>query len=700
MNGAAARFLRLGASLAGLVLLGWVLTGQAAKPAKQRVPLPTDWSHSHAIFSQPQSPEDYARLADEPRYWQQLYRREAAMHGVPLAASTFKARMRRDWAVNLGSGGGIGAGNYPAKYGFDATKASCNDFVVYGTGLLSSASQASVVAFNNLYSGCTGSPSINWAYDTGGRVTTSPLSSLDGTQVAFVQDNGFFPATMVLVKWKASTTESITSPRHLTSVGPSVYATCATPPCMTTFAFRDGGGFQTGDTISSIFYDYTNDIAWVGDSGGWLHKFTPFFKGAPAEVRTSPWPLLVTGVAAGLSSPVFDRISGNVFVGDLGGFLYSVNSSTATITASGQLDFGTGLVDAPIIDVAKGFLYVFASSDGSSACTAGVACAAVYQLSTTFGSGNTGTETRIGNSVAVSTLPNPNTMYIGSFDTAYYNSANRTGTLYVCGNTGANPTLYLVPIVAGAVPASGTAITTLTPANKNPQCSSVTDILNPTGGTGGVPAERIFVSVQGNGLSGACGGGGCIFNFISAEWQPSTTYVAGQQILDGNGRIETVTVGGTSGTSVPGWGSSAGGVQTDNTVTWINEGALSASTLPGWTASHNYSSSSDRIIDTNGYVEVSTTPGISGTTQPSPWPTTPGATTPDGSVTWTNAGAVATFALSSAGGTSGIIEDNIVSQGTQPGASQVYFTTLGNQTCATSGTSGGCAVQASQPALQ
>jgi len=51
------------------------------------------------------------------------------------------------------------------------------------------------------------------------------------------------------------------------------------------------------------------------------------------------------------------------------------------------------------------------------------------------------------------------------------------------------------------------------------------------------------------------------------------------------------------------------------------------------------------------------------------------------------------------GGTSGIIIDNTVGTGTLAGASQVYFSTLGSQTCGTSG-SGGCAVQASQSALQ
>jgi hypothetical protein len=65
-------------------------------------------------------------------------------------------------------------------------------------------------------------------------------------------------------------------------------------------------------------------------------------------------------------------------------------------------------------------------------------------------------------------------------------------------------------------------------------------------------------------------------------------------------------------------------------------------------------------------------------------------------VTWKNLGANGTAALAAAGGTSGIIIDNTVSGG---GASQVYFSTLSNQPCGTSG-AGGCAVQASQSALQ
>jgi hypothetical protein len=71
--------------------------------------------------------------------------------------------------------------------------------------------------------------------------------------------------------------------------------------------------------------------------------------------------------------------------------------------------------------------------------------------------------------------------------------------------------------------------------------------------------------------------------------------------------------------------------------------------------------------------------------------------TADKTVRWKNVGASAISALATAGGTSGFIYDNTVE--TLVGAAPGYFSTLSNQTCGTSGT-GGCAVQASQPALK
>jgi hypothetical protein len=67
--------------------------------------------------------------------------------------------------------------------------------------------------------------------------------------------------------------------------------------------------------------------------------------------------------------------------------------------------------------------------------------------------------------------------------------------------------------------------------------------------------------------------------------------------------------------------------------------------------------------------------------------------------TSTTVPAAATAGLAVTGGSSGIIMDNI---STTSGASQIYFSSLSNETCAGNGTTGGgtggCAVQASQAA--
>jgi len=189
-------------------------------------------------------------------------------------------------------------------------------------------------------------------------------------------------------------------------------------------------------------------------------------------------------------------------------------------------------------------------------------------------------------------------------------------------------------------------------------------------------------------------------SFLNTPWKASTAYAVGQQILSTTLSVETVIIAGTSAGSAPSWPSSAGGQTTDGSVTWFDQGDLTAATLSSWLANNNYATVTARIIDSNQNIQVPTTPGISGGSTPS-WNTTPGGSTSDGAVVWTNAGPVAQFAMQSAGGTSGIVEDNVVSPSFLGGTSQVYFTTLANQACpAPAGPSGGCAIQASQPALQ
>ena len=714
MNGTAARFFRFGAGLLGLVTLAWVLTGQAAKPAHHGMPLPTDWSHRHLIFTQPRTAEQAARLQQDPRYLQQLARRSQRLvlkHGAAGSDALPRASgkhfpMRRDWSKDLGSLGTVGAGVFPGKFSFDSETADCaKDFVVFGTGLEGSSTQATIVAYNNLYSGCGGTvPSVYWAYNTSGRAVTSPVISLDGKQVAFVETHTNNTAELIIVKWQAAPSSSVSSPAGIPSAALNFYHNPACLPCYAAVSVRDTSS-AINDTTSSVFYDYSNDIAWVGAGTGAdsLLKFMNVFSGgAPAEVATGGFPSQVS-TAGFLSSPVFDHHSGNVFIGDSAGFLYSVNSTNGAVTKSGHLDFGAGIVETPIVDLTNGLVYVFASSDGSTGvCDPTAACAAVYQLSTTFGAGDTGSKVLVGKSVVVGSPTPPNPMYSGGFDNAYYSSVDGTGNLYVCGNTGAEPTLYQIPITAGAFPITliGSPILPALGSNgSNAACSPVSDIANPN--TLGGPSERLFVSVQDNGINNSCLAGGCLFNFIDTPWQASTAYLVGQQLLDSNLHIETVVAAGTSGTVVPTWGGAAGDATPDGAggLQWLDQGILTAANIGAWAANHGYISANDRVRDSNGNIEVIGTTCMgcsSGATEPT-WNTNIGGTTPDNTITWVNAGPSAISTLKASGGTSGIIMDNVVSPTTLLGVSQIYFSTLSDQVC-DDGT-GGCAVQASQPAL-
>jgi hypothetical protein len=720
-----AQILFAGAILIALIVLRGIRAGD--EPVHQT----TDWSDRHVVFSSPKSQLQSLYLGRNPRYVQQWVRRYAERkddgRGWRGHHNTLEDLLHGDWNAYMGNVGTVGAGNYPAKYSFNAGTANCAsatqpDFVVYNTSLAGSATAVAaftvgtfsgtpgsgqtfvitngansvtltssgttntglnwqtsatvatdatnlanavnrnngaiavtatanspasgqvtitansagtagnnitvtesvtnfsfpfsgttsnlvngatgvptVIAFDNLYAGCTGTvPSTYWAYNTGttGAVVTSPTLSSDGTQVAFIQSTGTTTAAnLVLLKWAASS-GTVNAPVTLTAVANANYRTC-TAPCMTTIAFGNG----KTDLISSPFYDFTtgSDTLYVGDSAGDLHKFTGVFNGTPAEAG-APWP--VVAATAPLSSPIYDETSGKVFVttsfqlsNDSGTRIQAVcatGTACGTVgstissgimgpTAAGANCQGTGAsgdtvnltLDAPILDPSNGTLYAFLGNDGSGN-------SAVYQFSTTFALHTCGTELTLGTG---STTGVP--VYAGDFDNAYYGGG--AGHLYVCGNAGGDPTLYQITAPANGVlsAGAGTAGPVLTTAATT--CAPVIEVYNPNA-VGGAK-DWIFTSVQADGATNitiACPTNtGCIMSF-------------------------DVTSGSTISANTP----------------------------------------------TVGHTAV-------------------------------------------AGGASGVVVDNTVGSGTLTGASQVYFTPLATGNCTTSKQQGigGCAIQASQSAL-
>ena len=121
---------------------------------------------------------------------------------------------------------------------------------------------------------------------------------------------------------------------------------------------------------------------------------------------------------------------------------------------------------------------------------------------------------------------------------------------------------------------------------------------------------------------------GVIWNNLGHSlWQPGAAFIAGQAIIDSNGNIQLVQVGGTTGTNPPTtWGEGTNATTLDASVTWTNSRSLT------W-QSGNYAMG-QIVLDSNGNLQVVQTAGTSGKIPPV-WNTTPGQTTgPDGTVIW------------------------------------------------------------------
>ena len=152
---------RLTQILLGAVCAIALIVVRGTNAGNNPVHLSTDWSHRHVVFSSPHNLGQHVHLLSNPRYVQQLIRRNAEKkdNGNNGRWHRFDPNpLHGDWSAYLGisatnpigTPGTVGAGNYPAKYSFDPTSAYCAsapqpDFVVYNSSLAgSAASQAAI----------------------------------------------------------------------------------------------------------------------------------------------------------------------------------------------------------------------------------------------------------------------------------------------------------------------------------------------------------------------------------------------------------------------------------------------------------------------------------------------------------------------------------------------------------------------------
>ena len=593
--------------------------------------LPDDWTHHHVLFSNPGTEQEasqsgrherWQKIVTDPRYVIQQMKSGLPVQGPAAVDADFRAqwiaaysgirrasaapeerepsfgfeprrpkptpnpsKSQRDWSMTSGGTGGLAAGHYPAKYQFGpgpTNVESCTDYVAFPTGIQGSTTQATLVAYNNIYKAtCAGSvPGILLSINTGGLAKTSPVLSIDGTQAAYMQTTatvslvakttflstsftlvaGTLTASdvgapvsgpalpagdtiatvvnattgtlskaatssvaktpftiaslgqLVLLKIGAGGGTAVSSPLSPTAVTAANYRTC-TGPCYTTLTLSG----NTADSNSAPFYVYADttngspDLLYVGDDNGSVHKFTNvFLSGTPAEVTTK-WPVTAsTETAPALSSPVYDSISGNIFVGDASGYLHQFAAATpGTVNTSGQLAHNTGGLDAPIVDNTGGTdtVYAFIGYSGDpgnnypSYINAFPAATSVSG-GTTYGSigvpfPNNSTSTRPASS---STM-----MYTGTFDNTYFNGSGTTGNIYAC----ADGVLYQIPLATISTPVVNTFST---PTSAASTCSPVTEFYNSASSS-----DFLFMSVSGSAIAsgGSACTGACVLNYIA-----------------------------------------------------------------------------------------------------------------------------------------------------------------------------------------
>jgi hypothetical protein len=453
---------------------------------RPRVGVPEDWTHHRMKFSSAflrQHPEIAAR---EPRAAAQLYREafaqaRAQMGSVLPAAQTASSDTlspHRDWSVPLGNGR-LGFGQFPAKWNSDPTAApSCTtDFVVYTvTAPGVTGGQPSIVGLNSLYADSTGSglcastqPKFLFSYNTNsisnGRITTSPVLSVDGKKVAFVETT---PASGT----KSAVFHVLTIPAPNLPAEQFTATPSSLPPAG---ALKSVTIAAMSDSRSSPWVDYTSDTAYVALDNGKLYKITGVFNGTPTVVTTAPWPITIS-LNAFLTSPVLDSTTGNLFLGAGNGRLYTVNVNTpgpVTAIQVGKAGSSTpGIFDSVMFDRTGATVFAVTANDNvlNGAAVVQVNATSPFAVVSRVGIG-------LGNFAGASI-----NLYDGDFDNNYFNSPS-TGHMLICGTGAADtiPNRYLLNFDASGILQPGSApvpVATATAATP-PVCSPVTEYFNP-----------------------------------------------------------------------------------------------------------------------------------------------------------------------------------------------------------------------------
>jgi len=451
--------------------------------------------------------------------------------------------LKRDWRQTFQTGGTVytfTSPTYPAKFSFSTGNPTPNcsaDYVVFTlpTGGSTFPGNFNIIAFNNLYvSAAGGSPFCSGtapiaifeynASSAGGTLNGSPVLSLDGTLVAFVENaasaNG--GAVFHVLEWQSGDIQTKDT-KFPAAYNSSALANCAingaVAPCEYNLQYTPSASSNPA-TLSSPFVDYSTDTAYVSDDGGNVYAIAPVFTATPTNppVVSSGWPVNV-GASLILTPPVYDDVSGNVFVASSTGTEFFVKTAASTTgsclsgsapcVGSNTFAFtgGGSIVESSIVDSSTGRVWVFGTQAGAPAGSY------VVQTDTRLSAASV-----VADQIGTGTV---NAIRPGTPDNNYFTNV-ATGKFYACGQNAAGAAeLFAFGFngsgVMNTTQVTGSPLLLLNTAIKSDPCTgALTEIFNQSDST-----DWIFAGVKGNCIGTLAGSNGCVMSLNSTSTFPA-----------------------------------------------------------------------------------------------------------------------------------------------------------------------------------
>jgi len=636
---------------------------------------PQDWSNRHVIYTRNGSFEDMLKLRDDPRFMHSIFLHYMREHGNgsglsansglneagldenSLGADTYGAdtqalerldpwkpirfrpirpsrnkNSKVDWSVSLGPTAGMAIGESPAVYTYNYATPSCStlaaappvvgDFIVYTINAAPSTvapGQANLVGLTNLYTAgdgtgyCSGTgPSFLFSYAIGsGASPLSPVLSLDGTRIAWIENRTATASYLHTTIWVANDGTSATDP--IAPTGTFSNGACATAGTSCDYAIEYTNAtypgcptaYTAGNGHSDLYVDYSSDTGFISANNGLLYHIKNIFSTTTTPSIDFCIPVnatFETAPSTAMSGPVYDPLLKEVFITDSENIYgYTVNAASfstppASYTygnAASNHNYQTG--PGPLLDAFNNYLYVFSTYDAASGTS-------VTQVPTSLAPG---VRVPLGNK---STNTNQ-ILFYGAFDNNYYNNGPKSAasTLYSCGTDSTNAAAQdLFAISFNAT----TGLANTTPAMSNNRhvnlngtttglCSPITEFFDGT-------TDRIFV---GMGMPTATTG-----TNIVTMWNVTTQLTSAS---DTPTATTTGTyLGGTSGISAD---NNASGTAQAQSIYFSTETAGSTSTAVPATTPYNVNGfytdgrtfSQTGGLDGDGYAYSSTLLGTS-----------------------------------------------------------------------------------------